>query len=62
MPRVGFEPTIPGFEREKTVHALDSVATLIGEGINSRFNNLKVSGQLHAPVASAPKKYTAFFG
>jgi hypothetical protein len=30
MPRVGFEATIPGFEREKTVHALDRVATVIG--------------------------------
>jgi hypothetical protein len=27
MPRVGFEPTIPVFERTKTVHALDSAAT-----------------------------------
>jgi hypothetical protein len=23
MPRVGFEPAIPAFERAKTVHALD---------------------------------------
>jgi hypothetical protein len=23
MPQAGFEPTIPVFEREKTVHALD---------------------------------------
>jgi hypothetical protein len=30
MPRVGFEPTIPVFERAKTVHALDRVATVIG--------------------------------
>jgi hypothetical protein len=30
MPRVGFEPMIPAFEREKTVHALDCAATLIG--------------------------------
>jgi hypothetical protein len=30
MPRVGFEPTIPVFERAKTVHALDSAATVIG--------------------------------
>jgi hypothetical protein len=30
MPRMGFEPTIPMFEREKTVHALDRAATLIG--------------------------------
>jgi hypothetical protein len=27
MPRVGFEPTIPVFERAKAVHALDRVAT-----------------------------------
>jgi hypothetical protein len=30
MPQVGFEPTIPVFERAKTVHALDLVATVIG--------------------------------
>jgi hypothetical protein len=30
MPRVGFEPTIPVFERAKTVHALDCVAIVIG--------------------------------
>jgi FAD synthase len=31
MPRVGFEPTIPAFERAKAVHALDRVATVIGQ-------------------------------
>jgi hypothetical protein len=31
MPRVGFEPTIPVFERAKTVHALDSAAIVIGK-------------------------------
>jgi hypothetical protein len=30
MPRVGFEPTIPAFERAKTVHASDRAATVIG--------------------------------
>jgi hypothetical protein len=30
MPRVGFEPMIPAFERAKTVHALDRAATVIG--------------------------------
>jgi hypothetical protein len=29
MPRVGFEPTIPVFERAKTVHALDRAVTVI---------------------------------
>jgi hypothetical protein len=30
MPRMGFEPTIPAFERAKNVHALDRAATVIG--------------------------------
>jgi hypothetical protein len=30
MPQVGFELTIPAFERAKTVHALDRAATVIG--------------------------------
>jgi hypothetical protein len=31
MPRVGFEPAIPVFERANEVHALDHAATVIGE-------------------------------
>jgi hypothetical protein len=30
MPRVGFEPIIPVFERAKTVHAIDRAATVTG--------------------------------
>jgi hypothetical protein len=30
MPRVGFEPTIPAFERARTVHVLDRAASVIG--------------------------------
>jgi hypothetical protein len=30
MPQVGFEPTKPMFERAKTIHTLDCVATAIG--------------------------------
>jgi hypothetical protein len=30
MPRAGLEPTTPAFQRAKTVHALDSAATVIG--------------------------------
>jgi hypothetical protein len=30
MPRVGFQPTIPVFERAKTDHALDRAVTAIG--------------------------------
>jgi hypothetical protein len=31
MSWVGFEPTIPVFEREKTFHALDRAATVMGK-------------------------------
>jgi hypothetical protein len=30
VPRVGFEPTTPVFQRDKTVHALDYAATVVG--------------------------------
>jgi hypothetical protein len=30
MPRAGLEPTIPAFEREKRVHALDRAAAVSG--------------------------------
>jgi hypothetical protein len=33
MPPVGFESTVPVFEREETFHALDSTATVIGGSI-----------------------------
>jgi hypothetical protein len=32
MPQVGFEPTIPVFERAKTVHTLDRPTTVVGLG------------------------------
>jgi hypothetical protein len=34
MSRVGFEPTIPVFDRAKAVHALDQAATVIGLKLN----------------------------
>jgi hypothetical protein len=37
MPRVGFEPTIPTFERSKTVHVLDCAATAIGTLIMGKY-------------------------
>jgi hypothetical protein len=42
MPRVGFEPTIPVFERAKTVHALDRASTVIGKGgaTSKKINNI----------------------
>jgi hypothetical protein len=35
MPRLGFEPMIPVFELEKTAHALDLAATVMGKLYNS---------------------------
>jgi hypothetical protein len=49
MPWVGFEPTILGFERAKTVHALDRAATVIGEG---RLINIKLEGSWKQTVVS----------
>jgi hypothetical protein len=58
MPRVGFEPTIPVFERAKTVHAIDRRATAIGliqyyapklfAGVRATFSNK--TGILISPV------------
>jgi hypothetical protein len=45
MPRVGFEPTTPVFERAKTDHALDGAATVIGTYCNTRA--LQIYIQLH---------------
>jgi hypothetical protein len=38
MPQVGFESTIPVYEWAKTVHALDRVATVIGNEVYNRIN------------------------
>jgi FAD synthase len=37
VPQVAFEPTIPVFERAKTVHVLDRAATVIGCEIHAVF-------------------------
>jgi hypothetical protein len=42
MTQVRFEPTIPAFERAKTVRALDRVATLIGTNDDSKGLNRKI--------------------
>jgi hypothetical protein len=39
MPRVGFEPTTPVFERAKTVHNLDGGVTVIGLHILHKHEN-----------------------
>jgi hypothetical protein len=46
MPPVGFEPTTPVFERAKTVHALDSAATVIGSNIHNTSVNQR---NYHSP-------------
>jgi hypothetical protein len=47
MSQVGFEPTIPVFERAKTVHALDLVAAVIGHFPVYRHRYLPVSSQIY---------------
>jgi hypothetical protein len=43
MPQVGFEPTIPAFERAKTIHSLDRAATVTGTLIISSRLKMKLS-------------------
>jgi hypothetical protein len=47
MPKKGFEPTIPVFERVKTIHALDRVATVIGRSgdIAPQFSTSTLDGE-----------------
>jgi hypothetical protein len=42
MPKVGFQPTIPKFERAKTVHALDRAATVIGDYTFIKYKSSKI--------------------
>jgi hypothetical protein len=39
MPREGFEPTIPVFERAKTVHALDRAAAEAADPLRQKSFN-----------------------
>jgi hypothetical protein len=41
MPRVGFEPTIPVFERAKTVDALDRAAAVIDDCTHTHTHTLR---------------------
>jgi hypothetical protein len=45
MPWVGFEPTIPAFERAKTIHALDCATTVIGHYLWVSLRNFAVQKQ-----------------
>jgi hypothetical protein len=46
MPQVEFESTIPVFEGEKTVHALNGSATVIGQS-NDLTNQIKNQHNSH---------------
>jgi hypothetical protein len=52
MPQVGFEPTIPAFERAKTVYVLDHAATVIG--------TRQLPGSKLELFGSSPYPYTLF--
>jgi hypothetical protein len=42
MPGIGFEPTVPFFERAETFNALDHSATVIGRIVAYAENILKI--------------------
>jgi hypothetical protein len=46
MPCEEMEPTIPAFERVKEVHALDRVATVIGENLPHTVKLLKLTKKM----------------
>jgi hypothetical protein len=46
---MGFEPTIPAFKRAKTIHALDSAAT-----VTDRKFEILVKGEFSTPRRMAP--------
>jgi hypothetical protein len=63
MSQVGFEPTIPVFERLKTVHALDRSDTVIGwvqtatlKKIVFHFSDPQVSDLKNSDVADVPDR------
>jgi hypothetical protein len=62
MPRVGYEPTIPMFERMKTVHALDCAAALIGTSFFLfRVNSLTVIKRCPGSVLRGCNPPDSFF-
>jgi hypothetical protein len=49
MPGVGLEPTVPAFERAKTVHALDRAATVIGKPEMAEVKYIVLKTRAHLP-------------
>jgi hypothetical protein len=60
MPWVGSEPTIPASQREKTVHASDGAATVIGTAVNMAAEFCKCHNPKTAAL-SANVQLTIFF-
>jgi hypothetical protein len=54
MPRVGFKPTIPVFERVKTVVALDSAAAVVSNHITTLINKCVRVDVLSPPCMATP--------
>jgi hypothetical protein len=55
MPHVGFEPTIPVFERARKFHALERAATVIGYSAYravSKYVNYVINSYFHSSVPS----------
>jgi hypothetical protein len=50
IPRVGFEPTTPAFERAKTIHVLDRAASVIGRNISYFEENILQIRQISITV------------
>jgi hypothetical protein len=66
---VEFEPTIPPFERAKTVHALDRAATVIGKKNVTLLSKIQVTNHedvgsmfLDSYTALKPQKVAHFRG
>jgi hypothetical protein len=56
---VGFDPTIPAFERAKTVHALDFAVTVIGPDVIRMIKSRKRCCARHVKhVEEAINEYT----
>jgi hypothetical protein len=51
MPREGFKPTTPVFERAKTVHALERAATVMGSLVHIAKINYRNVNMLRSVVS-----------
>jgi hypothetical protein len=61
MPVMGFEPTIPEFEREKTVHTLDRAAAVIAVVLHRVLHISKLALRYRAPSNILPGMFSEQF-